>query len=488
MSLRINTNVPGMTALRNLSNTNVEVAGSINRLSTGLRIVTAADDPAGLIISEGMRATINGIEQASRNSQDAVNMAKTAEGALDEVQRLLRGLRGITVYAANTAVVDNAQLQANQSEIRSVIQSIDRIATSTQWSNKRLLDGTAGTMANITNTTGIAGAYFGSTFNGVSVANGPITVTQTTTATQTRLDTSVAFASTAAVPAAGTIVVNGYTFSTNGTTDTVQNLIDRINAQASNTGVTVSTYASGANVALRLTSTTHGADFPINFFDPSGVLHSTPSPAPTVAGTDAVATVQVTTASGVQSVQFTGGQGAKTSGLRLTDSSGNAIVLTPAGNGSAALTGGSSIGSLTAGNLRFQIGPNQDQSVSFGMPNIRSTNLGTGVITGQSLATVDVTTQQGALNAMQVIDSAITQLSQMRGELGSFQKNFLESTVRTLNVARENLTAAESTIRDADVAEEMSKYTRFQILQQSGISILAQANSQPQQVLKLLQQ
>ncbi len=105
MGLRINTNVTAMSALRTLGRTNDEMTGAINRLSTGLRITSAADDPAGLIISEGMRAQIKGIEQATRNAQDAVNMAKTAEGSLDEVQKLLRDIRGIAVHAANSAVV-----------------------------------------------------------------------------------------------------------------------------------------------------------------------------------------------------------------------------------------------------------------------------------------------------------------------------------------------------------------------------------------------
>src|SRR5436190_18972170 len=105
-----------MHALANLSRTNVEMQGSITRLSSGLRINSAADDPAGLIISEGMRAQIKGLDQAVRNSQDAINMSKTAEAAMDEVQRLLRDIRGLAVSSANTAVSDAAVLQANQTQ------------------------------------------------------------------------------------------------------------------------------------------------------------------------------------------------------------------------------------------------------------------------------------------------------------------------------------------------------------------------------------
>lgn len=487
--MKINTNVTSMSALRTLGKTNDEMAGAINRLSTGLRISTAADDPAGLIISEGMRAQIKGIEQAIRNSQDAVNMSKTAEGALSEVQTLLRDIRSVAVHAANTAVVDTAQLQADQQEIRSTIQSIQRIADSTQWGTKKLLNGTAGTSTVVTDGADISGMYFGSLFNGAAVANGPITIQRTAAAAQTSLLNNKTFATTATVPTAGTVVVNGYSFTTNGTTDTLQNLADKINAQSPNTGVSASIAGTAGAYTIRLTSVEFGANFPITYFDPSGVLNTAVNPAPTTAGANAAAnvTIPVQTPSGVvnQTVAFTGGQGGKASGLFLTDGAGNSVKLTPGGN--AGLATATAVGNLTSGNLRFQIGANTDNAVSFGLPDIRPNKLGTGAIAGQDLTTVDVSTQAGAIAAMQIIDNAVTQLSQMRGDLGSFQKNFLESTVRSLDVARENTSAAESTIRDADIAAEMSNYTRLQILGQSGTAVLAQANQIPQQILKLLQ-
>src|SRR5687768_9028689 len=169
-----------MKALRNLDQTNTEVANSVGRLSTGLRINTAGDDPAGLIISEGMRAQLKGLEQAMRNSQDAINMSKTAEAALDEVQRLLRDIRGIAVHSANTAVVDAATLQANQTQIRSTLQSINRIAEHTQFGTKKLLDGTAGALANVTSTANVSSIYMGGTFNGQNVQSGPVTINRVT--------------------------------------------------------------------------------------------------------------------------------------------------------------------------------------------------------------------------------------------------------------------------------------------------------------------
>src|SRR3954470_4790213 len=138
MSLRVNTNVASMNALRNLDATNLEFGKSITRLSTGLRINSAADDPAGLILSENFRTQIAGIGQAVRNNQDAINFAKTAEGALDEVSRLLRDARSLAVAASNTATLSASQVQANQNQLNSIVSSISRISSTTQFGTKKL--------------------------------------------------------------------------------------------------------------------------------------------------------------------------------------------------------------------------------------------------------------------------------------------------------------------------------------------------------------
>ncbi len=137
MSFRVNNNIAAMNALRNVNQTGSEFGRAINRLSTGLRISSAADDPAGLIISENFRAQISSLEQAVRNNQDAVNFAKTAEGALDEVNRLLRDARSLAVASGNSATLSSEQLQANQSQLNSIVSSITRISTSTAFGTKK---------------------------------------------------------------------------------------------------------------------------------------------------------------------------------------------------------------------------------------------------------------------------------------------------------------------------------------------------------------
>jgi flagellin len=300
VSLRINTNIMAMNALRNLATTDAEMAGTITRLSSGLRINSAADDPSGLIISEGMRAQIKGIRQALANSQDAVNMAKTADAALDEVQRLLREIRAVAVHAANSAVVDSAQLQADQADIASAIQSINRIADQTSWGNRKLLNGTAGVMANITDATRVLGAYFGGTFANLPVAAGAISVNVTTAATQSTWTAATAYSPTATV-GAGSFVLNGYTFQISAT-DTLANVMEKINNQSGNTGVVAS--INGSN-QLVLRSIQYGANYPITLFDPSNRFGA----ATNVTGVNAQAIVTVPT------VQPDGTTAATTAGM-----------------------------------------------------------------------------------------------------------------------------------------------------------------------------
>ncbi|GIV03527.1 MAG: hypothetical protein KatS3mg015_2357 [Fimbriimonadales bacterium] len=183
MAFRINTNLESMNALRNLGLVSMEFGKTVTRLSTGLRIVTGADDPAGLIISENFRAQIAGLDQAIQNNQDAINYAKTAEGALDEVARLLKDARKLAVAANNTGTLDAAAIQANQDQLRSIVESINRIATQTQFGKKKLLDGSAGIVSHVIDSANYAAINIGGTFGGFSVnSSGTVTVQVTTAA------------------------------------------------------------------------------------------------------------------------------------------------------------------------------------------------------------------------------------------------------------------------------------------------------------------
>ena len=274
MGLQINTNVAAMNAYRNLSSTQGSMATSLERLSSGLRINRAADDAAGLAISEKLRAQTNGLNQATSNAQDAISLVQTAEGALNETHSILQRMRQLSVQSANDTNTSDDRA-AIQKEVTALNDELDRISTTTQFNGQNLLDGTGG----------------------------------------------------------------------------------------------------------------------------------------------------------------------------------------------------------TAGSFTFQIGANNGQTVSVAFAKADTTTLGTGAL--------DVSTQAGAASALTAVDAAIKTVSGDRADLGAVQ-NRLQHTINSLNVASENSAAAESRIRDTDMAKEMTSFTRSQILQQAGVSMLAQANSAPQSVLKLL--
>jgi flagellin len=477
MSFRVNTNVSAMNALRNLNTTGMQFGGSINRLSTGLRINTAADDPAGLIASENFRAQISGVEQAIKNSQDALNYAKTAEGALDEISRLMRESRSLAVLSANTGTLSTSQLQANQTQIDLITRSIDRIAQQTQFGRKKILDGSAGVNAIIVDSVNLKSMTLSGEIGTQTLsADGAVTVDVTTaatkathTGTRTTAAADLATYQATALGAAGSFSINGLTFNVTAT-DTFGGVVQKINEMSGQTGVVAEATYGGGNGQIVLRQTTYGANFKVNLVDASGVIQAA-SGTVSVAGVNAVADVTVGT---LNPVTFTAGFNGS-DGLTLSDSKGNRIKLTEAGNAVATLT---NVAQVTVGTAQFQIGGNANQTTLLSIPNFSSSALG--------FAGLDVTTAAGATAAITAIDDAIDGLNLKRGEIGSFMRNILESNIRSLGVTKENLSATESQIRDTDIADEMTQFTKLQILQQSGLSVLAQANAAPQAVLSLL--
>ena len=496
MGLQINTNVTALNALRSLQNVNAAVSSSIEKLSSGLRINQAADDPAGLIISEGLRAQIDGLNQAISNSQEATNVLKTAEGALGEVNNLLRNIRTLAVHAANTGVNDEVAVQADQTQIASAISSIERIAAQTQFGNKKLLDGTSGITASVVDTKNVAGSYIGGTFGGVSTQSGPVTITVNNaaaraitvgTATYAGINSSVSTVNGTTIGSGGSVVLNGQSISVSGS-DTVQTLINKINNLSNTTGVSANfTFGNGSGSVV-LTQQNYGGNYKINESESANLLLTGASTNVTASGLNATITVQAQTLVNnvVQTTSsvFTGGRAGGDNGLRATDNYGNSILLTEAGNSTAVVNDGAI--TVTSGAVQFQIGANAGQTVTTSLGNIRSANLGNTIVTGSNLSLIDVTTAVGANNAISIADEAIAQITQLRANLGAFQKNTLESTIQYLGVGVLNLQASESQIRDTNVATEVVNLTKNQIIQQAATSVLAQANSAPQQVLSLL--
>jgi len=470
VSLRINMNAAALTAHRMLSGSDQALGKSIERLSSGYRINSASDDPAALVISEKLRAQTSGLAQAIRNAGDAVNMVRTAEAALNEVSRVLRYMRDLAIHAANTGANDPASVQADQTQIITSIQAIDKIAEETQFGQKKLLDGTAGILASLSGDDVVSGDLSNpaTTFTNNDAIH--VNVTQ---AAQKASVTSIDFGdNTDYMAEDGTIYVNGAAVQFT-TADTVAGVVDKINAVSNQTGVIASADAG----VITLASIEYGSAEKVTATSETAYFFGATSV--TDEGQDAQAQVTVGGVTDVSDATWTAGEG-----LILRDSRGNRIVLKE----SAGITAGNKGEQfrIALGSMKFQVGAYADQVREISIPSIWTTGLGTGVSAGKSVATIDVTTYDGANTAIKILDEAIREISTIRANLGAAQKNVFESSITSLNVARENIAASESAIRDTDMAEEMVTLTRNQILQQAGVAMLAQANQAPQALLQLL--
>jgi len=467
MSLRINLNSAALQSSRVLRSNDDMVTRSIERLSSGYKINRAADNPAGLAISEALRAQIGGLKQAISNTQDAVNMVKTAEGALTEVHSLLRSMRDLAVHALNTGAVDATQLAADQAQIRSAIEALNRIADTTAFGGRKLLDGTAGVQAQVTS--GLTNGQFisGST----ATKSGTYTITINTAATQRTVVGANAYTA-----ANGAIIINNVSVALTAT-DTAATAVAKINLVSGQTGVT----ASQSNNIITLTSVAYGSGAKIDISYSGSVTQANFFGGnPTVtAGVDVVASF---TGGSVNASNITG-NGRTWTGPANSDLAGAVFYLNGAANSTLQVT-------VTQGSLQFQVGSEVGQTAAVNVTGTAANKLGVGATgletSAQTVADIDVTTTAGARDAVRLIDQAIKQVSTVRGDLGAVQKNVFESAINSLSIAVENIMASESSIRDTDIAAEISEFTKAQILMNSSIAMLAQANQAPQALLQLL--
>jgi flagellin len=480
MSFSINTNTAALGALYSLSGNDSMLSQSIQRLSTGLQINTAADNPSGLIISQGFQAQIAGINGAINNSQSAINYLKTADGALGQIGSLLQSAYGLSVDASNTGVISASQAQADNVQLQQIVSSISNIAATTQFGTKFLLNGSSGVSAAVTNGADLSSLNIGGTFNGVALtAGGAANLTVTTAATQaiTTLTGTFATAGTA-VAHAGSFTINGTTFTATAA-DTATTIVNKINQSSAQTGV-VAVY-SGAATAIVLNTSAYGSSAKINVADANGVvLSGTGGSVGPISGVDAVATLNI---AGGTAVTFTGGLNGN-DGLTVSDANGNTFRLTSAGN-SVGVTN-ATVGQITVGTSQFQIGGSAGQTAQFSLGNYAASQLGGTAVAGQNMSTINLLTGTSASTAMQVISAAISQVATNRGQLGAFQQDTLQANVSVLGVAQTNLTASNSAIVDTNVAAEMTNFTKLQVLEQAGLSVLSQAQNMSQNLLSLI--
>ena len=469
MALGITNNVSSLTAQHNLGRASRGVAQSVERLSSGLKVNRGADGPAALVISEKQRAQIAGLKSAIDNSEKAVSLVQTAEGALSEINSLLTKVRSLAIDSANTGVNDEDALAANQSEIDNALDTINRIANNTQFGTKKLLDGSAGVKATSTD----SAVTF---LKGTSDTTAGTYTTTVTTAAERAVATA-GTAQTQNLAADETLTVNDVEITL--TAGLTQNqVVDRINEFTTQTGV-VAEISSGST---RLYTEDFGSDAEISVI--SNVAAADDS--------SGIGTAAITDA-GVDIVGTIGGTSFSGSGNLLTADSGAAkgLSIQTAASATDATTTGTTVTStlsVTDNSLQFQIGPNQNQTANISIDRINPVALGFGVGGNQfnNLNEIDVTSAGRSQDALAVIDAAIDDVTNLRGTLGAFQANTLESTANNLRATLENTVNAESVIRDTDFAEEIANFTKGQVLVQAGTSVLGNANQIPQQVLSLL--
>lgn len=481
--VRINTNIAALQAIRHLGNNFQDLSLRLERLATGLRINRGRDDPAGLIASERLRFEIRGTQQAIENSARANNVLTTAEGSLAEVNALLLDLQALVVEAANKGGLTSAEINANQLQIDSILDSIDRISSTTQFGSKKLLDGS---QAYILSTITTAAMSDVSVFAAqLPQGSGRTVVVTNTQSAQTALlsfiggtagTTSTTSATT--IELRGTIGTEVITFASGATFSDIRTAI---NAQTGATGVSAVISSPGVGTiasAVLLNSTTYGSDAFVSVAPITGNF--------VVTGNGG----NVNRMTGVDAGVLVDGQAALVNGLRADVRSGGLdtrIYLTAAfaaslSSASFRITGGGTVFQLTP-----EVTPNGQVHVGF--DSVRTTQLGNALVgrlhTLRSGGSNDLASEN-FLTEQKIVLEAIDQISSYRGRLGNMQRNTIDANVNAQGIALENITAAESIIRDADMAVELSALTRAQILVQSTQSTLQIANSIPNLVLSLL--
>lgn len=465
---RINSNIQSLQAINKLGRNNNELATRLERLSSGLRINRGKDDPAGLIASETLRSEIGGIRTAIDNTSRANNVINTAEGSLNEVSSLLLELQSLTVEAANRGALSDQEVAANQLQVDAILNSINRISNTTQFNGIKLLNGELDyTLSGVTST-----AIDVVTINAAKLPdNGSQTITvQVTGSAQLG---EVQFSGTDVGTSAVTIEVAGnfgteqLSFAAGATISAVQTAINGIRES---TGVSAAVSGS----VLRFTTTAYGSDQFVSIRTISGsfVNGNDDGQDATVAINGATADVKGLTAS------------VRTGDLDLELSLDSSF-------GTAVSTTGTSF-TITGGGAKFQIGSqvNRQAQIQIGISSVATTKLGNEVLGRLSSLGSDgdnSLVKGNFAEAQKILTESIRQVAVLRGRLGALQKNVLETNSNSLSVALENVTASESAIRDADFASETAALTRAQILVQANTSVLAQANSAPQNVLSLLQ-
>jgi len=526
MGMVVRTNTMSTNAYRQLSSNNTTLAKSLEKLSSGFRINRAGDDASGLAISEKMKAQIKGLEQSSANAQDGISLVQTAEGALTEVHSMLNRMVELATKSANGTVQTEVDREAIQTEVDALNTEISRIAKSTNFNGINLLDGSLGSSAAGTTAVDVkydnliakptALALQAATKNTIGVAAGTANALSTTAETTLSIQFEDADGNLQNKDVKFTAANADITNAAN------QSVLKTALEDAFGNGYTIGVTAG----AISIVSNTAGAAdkteiFNIDLKDATGAAIANDFGAVTnTAGADAYYNLDTTVIDGytgattenasdyifeVNGEKFAFANAAGATKMGTYDSSVNVITVADAAAVTAAevtsmttlinnKTGISATNSATTtislkagttnasnvGGLTLQVGDSNDKfnKVTVVVDDLTAKGLG--------ISNLDVSTQETAGKSLSTIKEAINKVSTNRGNLGALQ-NRLEHAISNLDTTAENMDAANSRIRDTDMAKEMMQYTKMNILSQAAQAMLAQANQAPQSILQLLQ-
>lgn len=478
--MRINHNISALKTNNVLGKNNSTLEKSLQRLSSGYRINCAADDAAGLAISQKMKTQIAGLNQAARNAADGISVIQTAEGALIEVEEMLQRVRELSVQAANGSNTDDDRKML-QAEVNELMSEINRISETAEFNTKKLLDGTVDRRSYSDN----AGVKLISLSDSVDVKS--YTFTVNTTGTQA---VSASTLKASAAPADGEVTINNQTIKINKG-DSLDDILKKLTESCDDMGIYVGYTDDSADAEapggktvvepskvvtpggkLLFVTEDYGSDAELKIYcsdkqlaDMLGINNAS-DPA---VGTDAKITLDTTDAGGFSKTATVSVNGDK---VTVRDRDDFEMVFQVSGAGKATVT------VLDAGPMTLQIGANEGQTMEVRIPKVDTMTLG--------IDKANISTQDGASKAITLFENAIQSVSATRAKLGAYQ-NRLDHAINSLDVSAENLTEALSRIEDTDMAGEMANFTQMQVLTQASTSMLAQANERPQNVLSLLQ-
>lgn len=453
--MKINHNISAIIANNQLKRAEGRVTSSVEKLSSGLKINSAGDDPAGMAISQKMKSQIRGLSRASDNASDGISVIETAEGALTEVHSILNRMRELAVQSANGTYAEEDR-EAIQKEIDSLAEEVDRISGDTQFNGVSLLDGSLD-YKGYTDTEEVAVITFTET---VPDKTYRIVVDQAAKQAQT---TGGAIG---AVPSdvSGSFMINGEVVEFKGG-ESVDEAREKVRSLANRVGISVTTDGTSTTY----TSDAYGSLAKIEFSCES------PELAAALGITTGAVYGEDTAISLSRGFEDTASYTANGTRVEITDRNGFSIEL----NIESTVMENEDINLdiMHIGAMTLQIGANENEIMNVKIPATTTFAL--------NIEELNYLSQEGSGNAITSLDDAVGRISSIRASLGAYQ-NRLEHSISSLDISEENMTSAMSRIEDADMAEEMSEYTAASVIQQAGISVLSQANDVPQMILQLL--